>query len=130
MHLSSFTIFPPNDFSKHLTKDMQERSLQLWVAPDGLGAGDGFLTGPADCGPGSDYLHRSGGLGRSRSHRWTHTGHAASAGEAGRTSTLAHWCTWNTEAGRLTRTRLGERERESLMSSRAPPSANSYTAQF
>lgn len=46
LHLFSFTIFPPNDFSKNLTKDMQERSLQLLTAlggPRWLG-GRGWLS--------------------------------------------------------------------------------------
>lgn len=76
------------------------------------------------------YLHRSGGLGRSRSHRWTHTGPAASAGEAGRTSTRAHWCRWSTVAGRLAR-QGQEKEKGNLSLAQGHrPGASPCTAQF
>lgn len=76
------------------------------------------------------YLHRSGGLGRSRSHRWTHTGPAASAGEAGRTSTRAHWCRWSTVAGRLARQRWEKEKGNLSLDQGHRPGASTCTAQF
>lgn len=58
----------------------------------------------------SDYLHRSGGPGRSRPRRWTRTARGASAGEAGRRSTPARWRTWSTAAGRLAPDKVGNRQ--------------------
>lgn len=65
--------------------------------------GSASLWNPSRLRRTRDRLHRSGDLGRSRPHRWTHTAHAASTGGAGRRSTPAHWYTWSTEAGRLNR---------------------------
>lgn len=93
-------------FEKLLTTPGGRRS------PGGEG---GFLSGPPGYGPASDYLHRSGDLGRSRPHRWTHTAHAASAGEAGRMSTPAHWYTWSTEAGRLAPEKVPKLQTEKVL---------------
>lgn len=85
-----------------------EKLLTAPRGPGSLGGGGGFLGGPA-----SDYLSRSGDLGRSRPRRWAHTGHAASAEEAGRTNIPAHWYTWSTEAGRLAPDRGGRKKKGS-----------------
>ena len=68
----------------------------------------------------SDYLHRNGDLGRSRPHRRTHTARAASAAEAGRTSTPARGHTRRTVAGRLAPDEVGRKKREALISSKTP----------